>query len=87
MTDSELRLGAVTEQERDAIQRIHEHANGLVELEPILDASSPLRQRVTLDRAETEAARRRWWSQVAAKYDWPSPEHARWRVDFRSREV
>lgn len=81
-------IGRVTEEERDEIQRLFEHRNGLNELEMILTAdNAELYQRLTEDIAATKSRFGQWWSTMASKYGWESTDGGNWEIDFKNCTV
>ncbi|MDE7165961.1 MAG: CXXX repeat peptide modification system protein [Bacteroidaceae bacterium] len=81
-------IGHVTEEEKDAIQKLHERRNGLNELAKILSAdNADLYERLVKDLGETGAKFQGWWDRMAEKYQWESSENGNWEIDFATCEI
>ena len=76
-------VGSVTEQERDEIQALFEHRNGLAELAKILTAdNTELYERMIKDMGETAARFSAWWDRMSNQYNWESAPDGNWEIDF-----
>ncbi len=81
-------VGRVTEEEKNAIQKLHERRNGLNELSKILSADNvELYERLVKDLGETGAKFQQWWDEMSAKYQWESSENGRWEINFQTNEI
>ncbi len=76
-------VGRVTPEERDEIQALFEHRNGLNELAKILTPdNTELYERLVTDMGETGTCFQRWWDRMADKYQWAGSADGHWEIDF-----
>lgn len=81
-------VGRVTEEEKSAIQKLHERRNGLNELAKILSADNvELYERLVKDLGETGAKFQQWWDEMSVKYQWESSENGSWEINFQTNEI
>ncbi len=81
-------VGRVTEEEKNAIQKLHERRNGLNELAKILSADNvELYDRLVKDLGETGAKFQQWWDEMSVKYQWESSENGSWEINFQTNEI
>ena len=81
-------VGKVTPEERDEIQTIFEHRNGLNELAKILTADhTELYEKLVIDLGETSLKFQDWWNRMAMKYQWESVENSSWEIRFDTCEI
>lgn len=81
-------IGHVTEEEKNAIQKLHERRNGLNELAKILSADNvELYERLVKDLGETGTKFQQWWDEMSAKYQWESAENGNWEINFHTNEI
>lgn len=81
-------VGSVTEEEKNAIQKIFERRNGLTELAKIVSADNvELYERLVKDLGETGAKFQNWWDEMSAKYQWESAEDGNWEINFQTNEI
>lgn len=81
-------VGSVTEEEKNAIQRLFERRNGLNELAKILSADNvELYERLVKDLGETGTKFQQWWDDMATKYQWESAENGNWEINFQTNEI
>lgn len=81
-------IGHVTEEEKNAIQKLHERRNGLNELAKILQADNvELYERLVKDLGETGTKFQKWWDDMSAKYQWESVEDGNWEIKFQTNEI
>lgn len=81
-------VGSVTEDEKNAIQRLFERRNGLNELAKILSADNvELYERLVKDLGETGTKFQQWWEEMSAKYQWESSENGNWEINFTTNEI
>lgn len=81
-------VGSVTEEEKNAIQRLFERRNGLNELAKILSADNvELYERLVKDLGETGTKFQQWWDEMATKYQWESAENGNWEINFQTNEI
>lgn len=81
-------VGSVTEEEKNAIQRLFERRNGLNELAKILSADNvELYERLVKDLGETSTKFQQWWDDMSAKYQWESAVDGNWEINFQTNEI
>lgn len=81
-------VGRVTEEERDEIQSLFEHRNGLNELAQIITADNDeLYNRLIKDLGKTSIRFQSWWNRMESKYNWESAENGNWEIDFQNCTV
>lgn len=81
-------VGSVTEEEKNAIQRLFERRNGLNELAKILTVDNKeLYERLVKDMGETGTKFQQWWNDMSAKYQWESAENGTWEINFQTNEI
>lgn len=81
-------VGSVTEEEKNAIQRLFERRNALNELAKILSADNvELYERLVKDLGETGTKFQQWWDEMATKYQWESAENGNWEINFQNNEI
>lgn len=81
-------VGSVTEEEKNAIQRLFERRNGLNELAKILSADNvELYERLVKDLGETGTKFQQWWDEMATKYQWEASENGNWEINFQTNEI
>lgn len=82
------KIGFVTEQERDEIQKLFERRNGLNELAVILTADNgALYEKLVADLGETGSRFQYWWDRMSQKYNWVSDENGHWEINFDTCEI
>lgn len=81
-------IGQVTPEEKDEIQTLFEHRNGLNALAKILTAdNADLYEKLVKDLGETGAKFQNWWDRMAEKYQWESVEGGNWEINFETCEI
>lgn len=81
-------VGSVTEEEKNAIQRLFERRNGLNELAKILTPDNEaLYEKLVKDLGETSTKFQQWWDTMAAKYQWESAEDGSWEINFQTNDI
>lgn len=81
-------VGSVTEEEKNAIQKLFERRNGLNELAKILSTDNvELYERLVKDLGETGTKFQNWWDEMSAKYQWESAENGSWEINFQTNEI
>lgn len=81
-------VGSVTEEEKNAIQKLFERRNGLNELAKILTKDNvELYERLVKDLGETGTKFQNWWDEMAIKYQWESAENGTWEINFQTNEI
>lgn len=81
-------VGSVTEEEKNAIQKLFERRNGLNELAKILTKDNvELYERLVKDLGETGTKFQHWWDEMANKYQWESAENGTWEINFQTNEI
>lgn len=82
------KVGIVTEEERDEIQKLFRRHSGLVDLAKIVTADNvELYEKVVNDLGETNTAFQNWWNEKGDKYKWESAENGRWQIKFETCEI
>ncbi len=81
-------VGQVTPEERDEIQALFEHRNGLNELAKILTADNDdLYQKLVKDMGVTQTKFQAWWDRMAQQYQWKSIDDGHWEINFETCEI
>lgn len=81
-------VGSVTEEEKNAIQKLFERRNGLNELAKILTKDNvELYERLVKDLGETGTKFQNWWDEMSTKYQWESAEGGTWEINFQTNEI
>lgn len=81
-------VGSVTEEEKNAIQRLFERRNGLNELAKILTPENEaLYEKLVKDLGETSTKFQQWWDTMDAKYQWESAEDGSWEINFQTNDI
>ena len=80
-------VGHVTEEEKKAIQSLHERRNGLNELAQIVKENDSLYERLVNDMVETTTKFQNWWDTTARKYNWEGAKDGNWEIDFNTNEI
>jgi len=81
-------VGQVTLEERDEIQALFEHRNGLTELAKVLTADNEeLYNRLVKDLGETSTKFQQWWDNMAQKYSWHGTANGHWEINFDTCEI
>ena len=82
------KIGQVTPEERDEIQRLFERRNGLNELAKILTPdNNELYERLVKDMGETGSKFQNWWDRMAQRYEWRGTENGHWEINFDTCEI
>lgn len=88
------KVGIVTEQEKNAIENLHERINSLEELILSLDnmdildeKKSYLYKKALIDKNETEFKYNVWWRNMSKKYNWKGTKNDCWEISFKTNEV
>lgn len=82
------KIGQVTTEERDEIQRLFERKNSLKELTKVLDPNNDaLYQKMVNDMGETQTKFQGWWDRMAEKYQWRRSENSHWTIDFETCNI
>lgn len=82
------KVGKVTVDEKDEIQRLFERRNGLNELAKILTADNEnLYEKLVKDMGETGVRFQNWWDRMAEKYQWESVENGNWEINFETCDI
>lgn len=81
-------VGHVDPEEQKEIKALFERRNGLTELAGIVTGKdSELYERVVTDLGKTSTDFQKWWSSMAAKYQWESSENGSWEIDFETSDI
>lgn len=82
------KIGQVTVEERDEIQKLFERRNGLNELAKILTPDNDaLYQKLVKDMGETGTKFQNWWDRMAQQYNWKSAPKGHWEINFDTCEI
>lgn len=82
------KIGQVTVDEKDEIQKLFERRNGLNELARILTAdNSELYEKLVKDLGDTGTRFQRWWDTMGEKYQWESAAGGNWEINFETCEI
>lgn len=82
------KVGQVSLEEKNQIQRLFERKNGLTELAKILTAdNSVLYEKLVEDMGETGTKFQQWWDEMARKYQWESSPNGNWEIDFNNGDI
>jgi CXXX repeat modification system protein len=82
------KVGIVTEEERDEIQKLFRRHSGLADLAKIVTADNvELYEKVVNDLGDTNSKFQDWWKKKGEKYNWESAENGRWQINFDTREI
>ena len=82
------KIGQVTPEERDEIQRLFERRNGLNELAKILTSdNNELYEKLVKDMGETGTKFQNWWDRMAQQYQWQGTENGHWEINFETCEI
>ncbi|MDR3108744.1 MAG: CXXX repeat peptide modification system protein [Planctomycetaceae bacterium] len=82
------KVGQVSAEQRDEIQRLFERKNALAELFPIIKPENQsLYEKAVADMGETDSKFQHWWDERAEEYQWERTEHGQWEIDFNTGEI
>ena len=82
------KVGQVTPEERNEIQRLFERRNGLNELAKILTPDNDaLYQKLVADLGDTTTRFQQWWDRMAVQYGWQGTPNGHWEINFESCEI
>ncbi|WP_337418098.1 CXXX repeat peptide modification system protein [Prevotellamassilia timonensis] len=82
------KIGKVTPEERDEIQRLFERRNGLNELAKIVTAdNTELYEKLVKDLGKTGTVFQNWWDRMATKYQWRGEENGHWEINFDTCDI
>lgn len=83
-----VKVGFVTEEEKNEIQTLFERRNGLTELAQILTVDNEeLYEKLVKDMGETTSKFQNWWSTMSKKYNWQSAKDGNWEIDFETCDI
>lgn len=81
-------VGKITVEERNEIQMLFEHRNGLDEIAMIVSKEEgALYEKLVKDKKETNIKFQNWWEEKARKYQWEFNEGGKWKIDFKTCDV
>jgi CXXX repeat modification system protein len=81
-------VGKVTSEEMQAIRRLFERRNGLVELcRCLVQGEDCLYEKVVQDLGATTTAIQKWWDEKGRKYGWRGRPDGQWEISFDTAEV
>jgi len=82
------KVGIVTAEERDEIQKLFRRRSGLADLAQIIKADNvELYENVVNDLGETNIKFQDWWNKKGEIYKWESAENGRWQINFDTCEI
>lgn len=82
------KVGQVTFDEKNEIEKLFERRNGLNELAKILSVDNPeLYEKLILDMGQTSTKFQQWWDAMSQKYNWESIEGCNWEIDFETCDI
>lgn len=82
------KVGVVTAEERDEIQKLFRRHSGLTDLAKIVTADNvELYEKVVNDLGDTNTKFQDWWNKKGEKYNWESAENGRWQINFDTCEI
>ena len=82
------KVGVVTAEERDEIQKLFRRHSGLADLAKIVTADNDeLYENVVNDLGDTNTRFQDWWNKKGEKYNWESAENGRWQINFDTCEI
>ena len=82
------KVGQVTFEEKNEIQKLFERRNGLNELAKILTSdNAELYEKLVLDMGQTSTKFQQWWDSMSQKYDWESTDGGNWEIDFETCDI
>lgn len=85
-----IKVGQVTEQEKDEIFSLFERKNALIELINSLhvdEQTEPIYQRLLMDMTITNRDFNQWWSNMSKKYEWKTAEKGNWNINFATNDI
>jgi CXXX repeat modification system protein len=83
-----VKVGQVTEKEKNEIQSLFERKNGLTELSKVLTADNKdLYEKLVKDMGETSSKFQTWWNTMSNKYKWKRTEKGNWEIDFNTCDI
>ena len=83
-----VKVGFVTEEEKNEIQTLFERRNGLTELAQILTVDNEeLYEKLVKDMGETTSKFQNWWNTMSKKYIWQSAKDGNWEIDFETCDI
>jgi len=82
------KVGIVTEEERDEIQKLFRRHSSLADLAKIVTSDNvELYEKVVNDLGETNIKFQNWWNKKGEKYNWESADNGRWQINFDTCEI
>ena len=82
------KVGIVTADERDEIQKLFRRHSGLTDLAKIITADNDeLYEKIVNDLGETNTAFQNWWTEKSEKYKWDQNDNGRWQIKFETCEI
>lgn len=82
------KVGIVTKEERDEIQKLFKRHSGLTDLAKIVTADNvELYEKVVNDLGDTNTKFQDWWNKKGEKYNWESADNGRWQINFDTCEI
>lgn len=89
------KVGQVTAEEKDEIQRLFNRKLALKELVMVfeeknaqnLQVDTVLQEKAAQDISETTQKVQGWWDRMAQKYQWKNIPGGGWRINFKTCEI
>lgn len=82
------KIGKVSIEEKNEIQKLFERKNGLEELAKILTYDNPnLYEKLVEDMGVTNIKFQKWWDRMAEKYQWVKNDSGNWEIDFETCDI
>lgn len=82
------KIGKVSIEEKNEIQKLFERKNGLEELARIMTSdNSNLYERLVEDMGVTCIKFQKWWDRMADKYQWEKNDKGNWEIDFETCDI
>lgn len=82
------KVGIVTKEERDEIQKLFKRHSGLADLAKIVTADNvELYEKIVNDLGDTNTKFQDWWNKKGEKYNWESADNGRWQINFDTCEI
>jgi CXXX repeat modification system protein len=88
------KVGEVTVEEKEEIERLYERKTALNELLMTLNNPSMseeekniLYEKILLDMGKTKRLFDKWWDDAVKKYQWKGTEQDQWSIDFKTNEI
>jgi len=88
------KIGTVTEEEKDEIQKLYERKLALNELMLTFDHQWVTRElrdklydKISIEIPNANKMSENWWNEKACKYHWKSVANCKWTIDFEKNDI